>query len=109
VSHHHFDALLELTNGDMEDWYITSEELAALQVAGYCHVVTDYICDRAGKLSAYKEGVAEEEVYQYVFHFPEVDEMKDIGGPRSERIIEAPSFDEVTSGDGCEEAEVEEV
>jgi hypothetical protein len=40
VSHRHFDALLELTNGDMEDEYITSEELAALQVSGYCIVVT---------------------------------------------------------------------
>jgi hypothetical protein len=26
VSHRHFDALLDLTNGDMEDAYITSKE-----------------------------------------------------------------------------------
>jgi hypothetical protein len=39
VSYHHFYALLELTNGDMEGGYITREELAALQVAGYCNVV----------------------------------------------------------------------
>jgi hypothetical protein len=69
--------------------------------------VTYYICDRSDKLSAYKEGVAEEEVYMYVFHFPEVNEMKDIGGPRSKRIIEVPAFDEATSGHGCEEAEME--
>jgi hypothetical protein len=43
--------------------------------------VTRYIRDRAGKLSAYKEGAAEEEEYPYVFHFPKVNEMKDIGGP----------------------------
>jgi hypothetical protein len=35
VCHRHFDALLELTNGDEEDAYITSDELVALQVAGY--------------------------------------------------------------------------
>jgi hypothetical protein len=35
VSNRHFDALLDLTNGDMEDGYITSEELGVLQVAGY--------------------------------------------------------------------------
>jgi hypothetical protein len=61
VSNRHFDALLELTNGDMEDGYITSEEVGVLQVAGYCNVVTHYIRDRAGKLSAYKKGAAEEE------------------------------------------------
>jgi hypothetical protein len=58
VSNRHFDALLELTNGDMEDGYITSEELGALQVVGYCNVVTHYISDRAGNLSAYKEGAS---------------------------------------------------
>jgi hypothetical protein len=52
VSNHHFDAFLELTNGDMEDGYITREELGALQVAGYCNVATHYIHDRAGKLPA---------------------------------------------------------
>jgi hypothetical protein len=82
VSNRNFDALLELTNGDMEDGYITSKEFGALQVAGHCNVVTYYIRDRAGKLSTYKEGAAEEEEYLYIFHFPEVDEMKDIGGPR---------------------------
>jgi hypothetical protein len=56
VSNRHFDALLDLTNGDMEDGDITSEELGALQVTGYCNIVTHYISDRAGKLSAYKEG-----------------------------------------------------
>jgi hypothetical protein len=61
VSNRHLDALLELANGDMEDGYITSEELGALQVAGYCNVVTHCIRDRAGKLSAYKEDAAEEE------------------------------------------------
>jgi hypothetical protein len=109
VSHRHVDALLELTNGDMEDAYITSEELAALQVAGHCNVVTDYIRDRAGKFSAYKEGIAEEEVYPYVFHFPEVDELKDIGVPRSKMVIEVPALDEAASGHLCEEAEMEEV
>jgi hypothetical protein len=79
VSNCHFDALLELTNGDMDDGYITSEELGALQVAGYCNVVTRYICDRDGNLSAYKEGAPEEEACPYILHFPEVDEMKDIG------------------------------
>jgi hypothetical protein len=72
-SNRYFDALLEMTNGEMEDGYITSEELGALQVAGYCNLVTHYIHDRSGKLSAYKEGAAEEEEYPYVFHFPEVD------------------------------------
>jgi hypothetical protein len=109
VSNHHFDALLDLTNGDMEDGYITSEKLGALQVAGYCNIVTHYIRDRAGKLSAYKEGAADEEEYPYVFDFPEVDEMKDIGGPRSKRIMDVPGLDEATSGQGCEEAEMEEV
>jgi hypothetical protein len=52
VSNRHFDALLELTNDDTEDGYITSEELGVLQVAGYCNVVTQYIRDRDGKLSA---------------------------------------------------------
>jgi hypothetical protein len=42
VSNRHFDALLELTNGDMEDGYITSKELETLQVAGYCNVVIHY-------------------------------------------------------------------
>jgi hypothetical protein len=83
--------------------------LRALQVAGYCNVVTNYIRDRAGKLSAYKEGAAEEEEYPYVFHFTEVDEMKDTGGPRSKRIIDFPALDEATSGQGCEEAEMEKV
>jgi hypothetical protein len=69
--------------------------------------VTYYICDRAGKLSAYKEGVTKEELYPYVFHFPEVDELKDIGGPRSKRVIEVPALDEATSGHGCKEAEME--
>jgi hypothetical protein len=69
-------------NGDMEDKYITSKELVALKVADYCNLATFYIHDRAGKLSAYKEDAAGEEVYPYVFHFPEVDELKDIGGPR---------------------------
>jgi hypothetical protein len=72
----------------MEDGYIESEEFGALQVAGYCNLVTHYIRDRAGKLSAYKEGAEEEEV----------DEMKDIGGPRSKRIIDVPALDEATSG-----------
>jgi hypothetical protein len=108
VSNRHFDALLELTNGDMEDGYITSKESGALQVAGYCNIVTHYIGERAGKSSAYKEGAAEEEEYMYLFHFPEVDKMKDIGGPRSKRIIDVPDLDEATSGQGCEEAEMEE-
>jgi hypothetical protein len=60
VSNSHFNALLDLPNGDMEDGYITSEELGVLQVAGYCNVVTHYIRDRAGKLLAYKEGADEE-------------------------------------------------
>jgi hypothetical protein len=81
----------------------------ALQVSGYCNVVTDFIRDRSGKLSAYKEDVAEEEVYPYVFHFLEVDKMKDIGGPRLKRIIEVPAFDEDTSGHVCEETDMEEV
>jgi hypothetical protein len=109
VSNHHFDALLDLTNGDTEDGYITSEELGALQVSGYCNVVKHHIHDRAGKLSAYKEGAAEEEEYLYVFDFPEVDKMKDIGGPRSKRIMNVPGLYEATSGQGCQEAEMEEV
>jgi hypothetical protein len=109
VFNRHFDALLELANGDMEDGYIASEELGVLLVAGYCNVVTHYIRDRAGKLSAYKEAAAEEEEYPYVFHFPEVDEMKDIGGHRLKSIIDVPALDEATSGQGCEEAEMEEV
>jgi hypothetical protein len=39
VCHCHFDTLLELKNGDDEDACITSDELAALQVAGYCNEV----------------------------------------------------------------------
>jgi hypothetical protein len=35
--------------------------------------------------------------------------MKDIGGPRSKRIIEVPALDEATSGQVCEEEEMEEV
>jgi hypothetical protein len=35
--------------------------------------------------------------------------MKDIGGPPSKRIIDVPALDEATSGQGCEEAEMEEV
>jgi hypothetical protein len=81
----------------------------SLQVAGYCNVVTHYIRDRSGKLSAYKEGAAEEEEYPYVFHFLEVDEMKDVGGPRSKRIIDVPDLDEATSGQGCEELNMEEM
>jgi hypothetical protein len=69
VSNLHVDVLLELINGDMGDGYITSEELGALQVAGYCNELTHYILDRAGKLSSYKEGAAEEEEYMYVFHY----------------------------------------
>jgi hypothetical protein len=93
----------------MEDGYITSKESGALQVTGYCNIVTHYIRDRAGKWSAYNEGASEEEEYPYVFHFPEVDEMKDIGGPRSKSIMDVTALDEATSGQGCEEAEMEEV
>jgi hypothetical protein len=78
--------------------------LGTLQVAVYCNVVTRYILDRAGKLSAYKEGADEEEECPYVFQFPEVDKMKDIGGPRLKSIIDVPTFDEGTSCQGCEEA-----
>jgi hypothetical protein len=34
--------------------------------------------------------------------------MKDIGGPRSKRINDVPAMDEATSGQGYEEAEMEE-
>jgi hypothetical protein len=71
--------------------------------------VTHFIRDRAGKLLAYKEVAAEEEEYPYAFRFPEVDEMKDIGCPRSKMTIDVPALYEATSGQGCEEAEMEEV
>jgi hypothetical protein len=35
--------------------------------------------------------------------------MKDIGGPRSKRIMDVPALDEATSGRGYEEADMEEV
>jgi hypothetical protein len=48
-------------------------------------------------------------VYPYVFHFPEADELKDIGGPRSKRVIEVPALDDANSGHVCEEVDMEEV
>jgi hypothetical protein len=35
--------------------------------------------------------------------------MKDICGLRSKNIIDVPALDEATSGQGCEEAEMEEM
>jgi hypothetical protein len=58
---------------------------------------------------AYKEGIVDDEVYSYVFHFPEVYELKDVGGPRSKSAIEVPALDNASSGHGCEESEMEEV
>jgi hypothetical protein len=55
---------------------------------------------------AYKEGIVGDEVYSYVFHFPEVYELKDVGGPRSKRAIEVSALDDASSGHGCEESEM---
>jgi hypothetical protein len=101
VCRHHYDDFLELTNGDEDDAFMTSDEFAALQVAGNCNVVTYYICDRSGKSTAYKEGIIDNEVYPYVFHFPEGNELKDFSGPRSKRAIEVPDLDDANSGNGC--------
>jgi hypothetical protein len=85
VSTRHYDALLEQANGDDEEAYITTNELTALQFAGYCNVVTDYIRDMATKLTAYKEGIAEEDIRPYIFIFPEVNELVDEGGSTTNR------------------------
>jgi hypothetical protein len=109
VSTLHYEALLEQVNGDDEESYLTTNELTALQFAGYCNVVTDYIRDRATKLTAYKEGIAEEDVHQYIFIFPEVDELVGEGGSTTNRGPEFPPPEIADAGPGCEEAEMEEV
>jgi hypothetical protein len=47
VSTRHYDDFLDQVNGDCEAACITKNELTALQNAGYCNVVTDYIHNRA--------------------------------------------------------------
>jgi hypothetical protein len=82
--------LLEQVNGGKEEAYITTNELTALQFAGYCNVVTDYIRDRATKITAYNKGISEEYIHPYIFIIPEVDELVDEGGSTTNRGPEFP-------------------
>jgi hypothetical protein len=109
VSTRHYDALLEQVNGDCEATCITKNELTALQNAGYCNVVTDYIRNRATKLTSYKNSITEEDINPYTFMFPEVDELVDDGGLTTYTVPELPLLEVPDTDVCCEEAEMEEV
>jgi hypothetical protein len=49
--------LLEQVIGDDKEAYIKTNEFTALQFTDYCNVVTEYIRDRATKLTAYNKGI----------------------------------------------------
>jgi hypothetical protein len=86
VSTHHYDALLEQANGDDKEAYITTNEFTALQFAGYCNVVIDYIRDRVTKITAYNKRIAKEDIRPYIFIFPEVNELVDEGRSTTNRV-----------------------
>jgi hypothetical protein len=109
VSTRHYDALLEQVNGDGEETCITKNVLTALQNAGYCNVVTDFIHNRATKLTSYKNGITEEYICPYTFMFPEVDELVDDGGLTTYTVPELPPPEVPYIDVCCEEAEMEEV
>jgi hypothetical protein len=83
--------------------------LTALQNAGNCNVVTDYIRNRATKLASYKNGINEEDIFQYTFMCPEVDELVDDGGLTTYTVPELPLPEVPDTDICCEEAEMEEV
>jgi hypothetical protein len=72
-------------------------------------VVTDYIRNRATKLTSYNNSITEEDSSPYTFMFPEVYELVDYGGLTTYTVPELPP-PEVPDTDVCfEEAEMEEV
>jgi hypothetical protein len=81
----------------------------ALQFAGYCNVVTDYIHNRVTQLTAYNKGIAKEDIHPYIFIFPEVNELVDEGRSTTNRGPELPPPETTDASAGCEEAEMEEV
>jgi hypothetical protein len=101
--------LLEQVNGDCEATCITKNELTALQNAGYCNVVTDYIRNIATKLTSYKNSITEKDICPYTFMFPDVDRLVDDGGLTTYPAPEL-TLPEVPDNDVCcEEADMEEV
>jgi hypothetical protein len=109
VSTRYYDALLEQVNGGGEETCITKNELTALQNADYCNVVTDYIHNRATKLTSYKNIITEDDICPYTSMFPEVDELVDDGGLTTYKVPELPPPEVPDTDVCCEEAEMEDV
>jgi hypothetical protein len=67
-------------------------------------VATDYICNRATKLTSYKNSITEEDTCPYTFMFPEVDELVDDGGLTTYTVPELPPPEVPDTDVCCEEA-----